>query len=321
MTHAVETMAWKGAIPWHGLGVEVRADVTAEEMMVAAGLDWEVRKYPMFTSVAGKTIQVPQRMALVRETDHKIMTVTGPDWTPIQNKEIFEFFKGFAEAGQAELETAGSLHGGKVIWALASIKTGFTLNGNDTTRGYVLMVSPHEVGKSTLMATTAVRVVCANTLAMALGSLNKQASYRQSHVKDFDYSKAAEVVGLAKEQIAALELEANALNSLKLSDYDTVRFLAQFFVDKPDDQKEEEFVNQLLDDAGMRPKQMNAIIDSLYDAPGAIQNTGWGVLNAVTHWADHTAGNKADARLASAWFGERAELKLEVKGKLLELVQ
>lgn len=318
MSHAVETMAWRNEVPWHGLGVQVSGIPSVDEMIKAAGLDWEVRQYPMFANVAGEFVPVKQRQALVRETDKKILTVTGPNWNPLQNKEMFEFFREFTEAGNCELETAGSLHGGRVIWALASIKHGFTLKGGDAVRGYILFISPHEVGKSILLRTTAIRVVCANTLAMAMNSGVTQ--YSQNHLTDFNHDAAKAAVGMAKDQLDQFEKDAKKLSKLELSDFDTMRVLAPFFVDQPDDRNPDEWIGALLDDADLRGRSLNGVIDSLYDAPGALPNTGWGVLNAVTHWADHSAGNKADARLLSAWSGERMTLKTDVLEKLMELV-
>ena len=317
MTHAVETMAWSTTTPWHGLGNQVRANATPEEMLVAAGLDWSIKKWPLSANVNGVQVPVRDKFAFVRDKDNKIMTLAGPDWKPLQNVEAMEFFRDFAETGGAQLETAGALHGGKIVWALASIQQGFTINGDDTVRGYILLTSPHVVGKAITVRTTSVRVVCANTLAMAESEGAVQ--YRQSHLTEFNHDAAREAVKLARNELEKFELEANALNQLKMSGYDTVRFLAQFFVTKPDDVPEQAFVATLMSDAAQRPRQMNGILDAMYDAPGATPGNAWGVLNGVTYWADHTAGNNADSRLLNSWLGARAKLKNDVKTALVEM--
>lgn len=317
--HEVETMAWRGATPWHGLGTEIKGALSTNEMMVAAGLDWRVKQYPVYANVDGVETEIKNRRALVRETDKKILTFTGENWKPVQNKQIFDFFREFVEAGKAEIETAGSLRGGRIVWALASTKQGFTIGNRDVTRGYMLLTSRHEIGNCTTASATSVRVVCANTLALSEGK--DPACYRQNHHGEFNADKARDAFGIARERLATYELEAKALASLRMSNYDTVRTLAKFFAEKPEDAKETAWIKSMVDDAEQQPKTMQQIIDSYYDAPGAAPGTAWGVLQAVTHWADHTAGHKADARLYNSWLGATGDVKREVKQALLEMAR
>jgi phage/plasmid-like protein (TIGR03299 family) len=316
MAHEIETMAFANEVPWHGLGQRVDPNVSIEEMLVAAGLDWEVELRPMYAEAPnGEMIRLPIRRALMRTSDNKVMTITGDMWKPLQNRDAMEFFREYTEMGGARLETAGSLRGGKVIWALASINEGFTINGRDHVKGYILLTSPHEVGRAITVRTTTVRVVCANTMAMALRS---EADYSQNHLSVFNAAKAKETIGLAREQIHQAYLDATALDKLKMSEYDTVRFLAKFFAPTPEGQKEQEHIELLLNDQSHRTKQLDQVLRSVHDAPGATPGTAWGVLNGVTHWADHVAGYNNEARLWSTWMGDRAKLKLQVRDELLE---
>jgi len=318
MAHEIETMAYANAVPWHGLGARVDDTISVDEMLVKAGLDWEVQQLPLFAKAEdGEMIELPLRRALVRSTDRKVLSVTGDLWKPFQNKEALEFFREYTEMGGAKLETAGSLRGGKVIWALASIQDGFTINRNDHTKGYILLSSPHEVGKSISVRTTMVRVVCANTLAMAE---NGAANYSQNHLTKFNVSAAKDTIGLAKEQVHKFEMEAKALNQLSMSEYDTVRFLSQFFQPQPEGVSEAEHINTLVNAPNERSKVLDAVLQSVHTAPGATPGNALGIFNGITHWADHVAGTKSDARLFNSWFGERSRLKLEVHEKLMELV-
>lgn len=323
MSHEVETMAWAHSVPWHGLGNQVEGSVTVDEMLVAAGLDWEVKKHECWTEINGKKVAVG-RKALVRQSDGKILSITGDNWKPFQNREALEFFREYTEAGGATLETAGSLRGGKVVWGLARVATGFTINGHDHVKGYILLVSPHEVGQAITVRTTSVRVVCANTLAMAGGVKGADAEYRQSHVRAFDAAAAKETVELVKEQIAAMKLEAEALQSLKMSEYDTVRLLAEFFQpmdpEKAAVANEEERTNLLINDPSLRNSQLEGVLWATQKAPGATPGNGWGVLNGVTYWADHMAGRSADARMFNSWLGNTGNQKVAVKEKLLSMV-
>ena len=115
MSHEVESMAWAHEVPWHGLGNRVEGNVTCDEMLVAAGLDWTVEQIPCFIEIDGQKVPV-ERKALVRSSDKKILTVTGNNWRPFQNKDAMNFFRDWAAVGGCTLETAGSLHGGKVVW-------------------------------------------------------------------------------------------------------------------------------------------------------------------------------------------------------------
>ncbi len=320
MPHAVETMAWATEVPWHGLGKQVDPNSTIETMLEAAGLDWTVDLRPIFAEAKDSSmIKIPIRRALMRSSDNKVMTITSDYWKPLQNKQALEFFRDYTQAGGASLETAGSLRGGKVIWALASINKGFKVKGRDydKVKGYVLLTTRHEVGTKHGVKTTSVRVVCANTLAM---SEKGGYDYSQNHLSDFDVSKAKARIGLAVDQIAEMEKDANKLADLKMSTFDSLRLLAEFIQPAPEGVSVDAHANLLLNDPGEQSKVLQAVMLSVNKAPGADPETGWGLLNGVTHYVDHAAGNQAEARLYNSWFGDRGKLKNDVMDKLLELV-
>jgi phage/plasmid-like protein (TIGR03299 family) len=121
MAHLVETMAYAGETPWHGLGKPVPSDLSPWQMLDAAGLDWKVEKIPSFVDISGKKVYTGKD-ALVRSTDGKILDVVSQDWNPMQNEEAFEFFNDFVHSGDMEMHTAGSLRNGQIVWALAKVK-------------------------------------------------------------------------------------------------------------------------------------------------------------------------------------------------------
>jgi hypothetical protein len=112
-------MAYVGEVPWHGLGTKVPADLTPDQFMTTAGLDWTVDKENM-TTTSG--VVVPGKQALVRSSDNKVLDVVGTGWNPVQNSEAFEFFNDYVMAGDMEMHTAGSLKGGQMVWALAKME-------------------------------------------------------------------------------------------------------------------------------------------------------------------------------------------------------
>lgn len=323
MSHEIESIAFANEVPWHGLGNRVNPAVTPEEMVVAAGLDWTVEKKPMFIYTGdNSTVHVPGKFALVRSSDNRVLTTCGAAWTPVQNRDALEFFRDYTESGGATLETAGSLRNGNMVWALAKINKNFHVkgsNGRDEVQGYILLASPHEVGKATFIKTTAIRVVCQNTFNLSLKEDIAAAMYRQSHVKAFNFEKAKETIQLAQDQIAALEDSANKLAAIALGEKDSVRFLSHFFDPAPEGVDEDEHVRMCLEDRGYANRALTQVLESWRTAPGADTETAWGVFNGVTHYFDHVIGKAGDSRLSSAWFGRGAEMKSKVLDGLLEL--
>lgn len=323
MAHEIESIAYANEVPWHGLGVRVDSNISIDDMLTAADLDWSVELRPLFTkSDTGELIELPNRRALVRDYDNKILTVTSPNWKPFQNRDALEFFREYTESGGARMETAGSLREGKLIWALAKIDRDFRVKGRDTdiNRGYILLSSPHEVGYSIKVRTTATRVVCANTFAIADRGA---ASYSQGHSASFRAEEAKATIQLAVDQIARLETEANRLAAQKISNYDAALFYSRLL--QPFNEEiapsERVHVNSLMTTEADRNASFHGVWDSYLNAPGADPDTLWGVFNGVTHWADHTAGNRGqESRLTSAWFGERALTKQKAYDALLEMV-
>src|SRR5210317_1118016 len=188
MAHEVEIingqaqLAYAGDKPWHGLGVEVSNDLTPEQMMIKAGLDWEVDKESVFTASG---IEVPGKKALIRKSDGNILDMVGDDWNPVQNSEAFQFFSEFVLAGDMEMEVAGSLKEGKNVFALAKVKESFSILGNDQVDSYLLFSNPHQYGKAIDIRFSPIRVVCNNTLTYALGQTANN-SVKMNHRSEFN---------------------------------------------------------------------------------------------------------------------------------------
>lgn len=309
-------MAYVGEVPWHGLGVKIEGKATIPQMMKAADLNWKVEKRPIHDK-DGKVI--PKHWALTRSDDNKVFDICGDRYVPVQNAEAFEFFREFVEEGDATMETAGALHGGKYVWGLANLGDSFTLKGGDTVKGYVLVGCPHEQGKSLLIKFTPIRVVCSNTLAMALGNTSKTEGtkirlpeFRRAHRSEFtkdSVQEAKTALGIAREQLDEFHQVALKLKKMKMGMDDHIDVLAPIFGKKQD-----------IDDikAGKVPPRMQAILDALINAPGADPKTAWGTLNAVTYWSDHVAARTADKRLSNSWFGKTGVQKIAVMEALLK---
>ncbi len=120
----IESIAYSGETPWHGLGKAVPADLSPAQMLEAADLDWTVEKIPTFAKIDGKQIYTGKD-ALVRSSDNSILDVVSKDWNPLQNHDAFEFFNDFVVSGDMAMHTAGSLRDGQIVWALAKVKESF----------------------------------------------------------------------------------------------------------------------------------------------------------------------------------------------------
>jgi phage/plasmid-like protein (TIGR03299 family) len=307
MSHEIENMAFAHQVPWHGLGTRVDAAVSVDDMIRLAGLDWTVSKRKMFAEGAG---EVPDQFALTRDSDGKVLSVVGNRWKPVQNKDAFEFFRSFVEKGGATMETAGSLSGGKRVWGLANLNAGFELKGGDVVKGYLLLMSPHIGGQSVIGKVTSIRVVCANTMAVAMKEQSKFEK-RFSHVREFDVKAAQEAMGLAREAIVEFGEVSKQLRALKLERQEAVRIMAEVY--QPHE------VDLVLEQEDAANPSLKSVLTAYTSAPGALPGTAWGVLNAVTFHADHLAGKSADARLTSAWMGTEATRKDKVYAALTKL--
>lgn len=308
MAHLIETMAYAGEVPWHGLGKEVPADLSPEQMLKTADLDWSVDKVPAFIDVNG-TKRATGRYALVRSSDDSILDVVTEDWNPVQNQEAFEFFNDFVHSGDMEMHTAGSIKNGQVVWALAKIKAGFELFNGDEVKGYLLFTNPHKFGQSIDIRFTPIRVVCNNTLTLALDQKVNN-SYKMNHRKTFDGDVAKEMLGIAKDKLQTYKEMAAFLGSKRYSEDKVKEYFATIF---PTLSKEEGKVSR------------NAIqaMDVLVKQPGAkfAEGSWWQPFNAVTYMTDHLLGRTNETRIQSAWFGPNKSLKIKALEKAVEFAE
>jgi len=311
MAHMVETMAYAGEVPWHGLGTKVPADLTPEQMLEAAGLDWEVEKVDL---TYGDNQIVPGKKGLVRSSDGKYLDTIGDDWNPLQNRDAFEFFNDFVQAGDMEMHTAGSLEDGRRTWALAKVKDAFELFKGDVTENYLLFSNPHKYGMSIDVRMTPIRVVCNNTITMALNGVSDQ-MVKIHHRNEFDANLVKEMLGVAKEKLETYKEAAQFLGSKKFTNDSIVEYFNGLFpASKIDEDK------PLADQISRTAKQA---IETLDTQPGAEFGAGtwWQAFNTVTYMTDHTLGRSADTRLKSAWFGINRKRKIAALETAIEFAE
>ena len=311
MAHMVETMAYAGEVPWHGLGVKVNDDLTVDEMIEAAGLNWTVSKQPTFYRIGDEEIATG-KFALIRDTDKKFLSNVSDGWEPCQNHDAFSIFEEFVERNELEMHTAGSLKDGQVTWGLAKMKDQFALFNDDVTEQYLLLVNPHVFGQGIHVRSTPIRVVCNNTLSFALGSASDVTS-TQNHRAVFDAERMKEAIGLTRKKLQQYETMASFLASKR---YNEEKFKEYLNVVFPNFSKKEEKQKELSRNA----KRAFEIVET---QPGAEfgKGTWWQAFNSVTYLTDHELGRNADTRLQSAWLGINKDRKNMALEKAVEFAE
>ena len=311
VVNGVAQMAYAGSVPWHGLGKQVPADLTPAQMLETAGLNWTVDKVQAYANVNGQQVAIGQS-ALVRSRDHKILDVVSDDWNPVQNEQAFEFFNDFVAAGDMEMNTAGSLKDGQIVWGLAKVKESFELFKGDKIDSYLLFSNFHKYGHSTDVRFTPIRVVCNNTLTLSLNSKVERMA-KISHRKIFQPDNVKEMLGIAKDKLVKYKEMASFLGSKQAKNEDIVEYFCRVFpVSGANETKKKEM-----------SKNAEIAMSVLHTQPGAeyAEGSWWQPFNAVTYVTDHLAGRSADSRLSSAWYGYHKGVKTKALELAIEMAE
>lgn len=318
MPAAVESMMYAGETPWHREGVHVGDDaVDAATAIVAAGLDWDVELRPIYQmhveDIGGVEVDVPTEIpgmrSVTRATDGRSLGIVSDRYVPIQNTDAFQFLDGMVGGEGLRYETAGSLCEGRKVWMLAELtRDHFEPAKGDEMVPYLLLSNRHDGGGSLRVHFTTVRVVCQNTLHLALSTAKGGVSIRHSGNIDARMREAETVMGLARKEVKAHAAWTKKLAETPMKAEDWINIL--------------DYIIPLPKDADpTRAQNKRSLLDDLLDtAPGADMAPGtfWAGLNAVTNYTSHhstlrnAAGADADAkRLDAMWYGSGAQLNRE----------
>lgn len=314
MAHMVETMAYAGEVPWHGLGTNVPADLGPIQMMQKAGCDWTVSKQQMYVLDG---IPVTGKKALIRDSDNSVLDIVGDDWNPVQNDEAFEFFHEYCMAGDMEMHTAGSLDNGRNVWVLAKVKESFSILGDDQVDSYLLFSNPHKYGKAIDVRFTPIRVVCNNTLTMSLNADSKN-QVKLNHRTVFDADNVKQTLGIAHDKFEKYKEVAEFLSSKRYTNESLVNYYNEVFPHTYAGSKGKTV--ESYDDLTKNAKAAHSV---LHTQPGATKGEGsfWQAFNSVTYMTDHIMGRSAESRLNSAWFGQNQTRKVKALQKAVEFAE
>ena len=275
MSANVETMFYTREKPWHGLGTQVQEAPTSEKALWLAGLDWKVLQKDVYTE--GR-VKVPGYKANVRDTDGQVLGVVTDRYKVIQNSEAFAFTDSLLGEG-VRYETAGSLSDGKKVWMLAKLPKEYIISG-ERISPYLVFSNTHDGSGAVRVAVTPIRVVCNNTLNLALDTAKR--SWSMIHTGDIKgkIQEATETLFFADEYMENFGRELEALRLIKVSD-----------------ERVREYINILLPmDKEPTPIQVKNterlrkdMASRYFDAPDLkdVGNNAYRFINAVSDFATH----------------------------------
>jgi len=213
MAANVESMFYTRKAPWHGLGVRVEEAPESKEALIQAGLDWKVEQTDVY---AASGERIPGYKANIRDIDRSVLGIVGDRYKIVQNEEAFAFTDGLLGEG-VKYETAGSLAGGKIVWMLAKLPEKYIISG-DAIEPYLVFCNSHDGSGAIRVAMTPVRVVCQNTLNLALKGASRVWSARHTGNVMSRMDEARETLQLANAYMSQLGRSINELQAKKLTD-------------------------------------------------------------------------------------------------------
>lgn len=334
MAHQLEQMAYVGETPWHGLGNQLTQNQPIEVWAQQAGMDWRIESSNvsyMAQNHRGQSIIMPfeEQRVLYRSDTHAPLSVVSQRFQEVQPMEILEFYRDLTEQSGFELETAGVLKGGKKFWALARTGQTSILKGKDVSNGYILLATACDGTLATTAQFTSIRVVCNNTLAIALKGQNSSAGVvKVPHSTKFDADKVKQQLGISVRAWDEHMYEMKQLSQRKVTQYEAAAYFDAVFNNTTmsiTDQEDNiiQFYRDVATQAQANGKEKSepngkAISKAMemFNGQGrgaslsSAKDTAYGLLCSITEFIDHERrAMSTDHRLDSAWFGVGATMK------------
>lgn len=305
---------------WHRLGTTVEDDVTALEAMKIAHLtDWNVRKLPLFTTsdIDGSTLDIASKFATVftNPITGKVqqLGVVGNHYTPIQNEAHADLLDALVDESGAKIETLGNLRGGRETFITMKMPETMQVGGVDAVETYLVALNSHDGTSAFRFMVTPIRVVCANTLAAALGAAQSTFSIRHTVNGTNRIAEAREALGLTFKYVEAFELEAQRMIEQTMTDNAFDAIVRDLFPEQSTTRAEN--VNSAHRDS----------LTALWNESATLANvkgTNWAAYNVVTEYADHFIGvrGKADQQTARATRSVTAKPIMRLKARAFDLL-
>lgn len=276
MAANIESMFYVREVPWHGLGNRVEEALSSEKALEMAEMNWRVVQKPIQTNDCQ---DIPGYKVNIRETDSRILGVVTDRYKIVQNNEAFAFTDDLLGEG-VKYETAGSLQNGRKVWLLAKLPENHTIN-EDTLTPYLVFSNSHDGSGSIKVAMTPIRVVCQNTLNLALR--NAKRVWSTTHKGDIKskLDEAKKTILLAEFYMERLKEEVERLNKIKLNDRKVIDYI-EFLIPMPEkpSKLQEKNTKELRDELKIR----------YFEAPdlGHVGKNAYRFINSVSDFATHS---------------------------------
>lgn len=277
MAANVESMFYTREKPWHGLGKKVEEAPTSADALRLAGLDWEVVQENIFTGT-GKS--VPGYKVNIRDSDRRVLGVVSDRYKIIQNREAFAFTDTLLGDG-VRYETAGSLQDGRRVWLLARMPREYIIAG-ERISPYLVFSNSYDGSGAVRVALTPIRVVCNNTLNLALDTANRSWSMVHTGNIEDKIQEAKDTLFMAEEYMDRLGIEFEQLRRQKVSDAQVKEYIELLLpMEKNPTPIQSKNIIKLRRDIEQR----------YYDAPDLqeVGNNAYRFLNAVSDFATHSS--------------------------------
>ncbi|MFL1389346.1 DUF932 domain-containing protein [Pseudomonas tritici] len=321
MAHQIENMAYIGTNPWHGLGSRLTEKQPLEVWQREAGMDWQIQESPVhFKADAighmGCIHSFPEQKVLFRSDTKTPLSVVSQRYQVVQPREVLEFYRDLTERSGYELETAGVLKGGRKLWALARTGQATALKGNDVVNGYLLLATSCDGTLATTATPTTIRVVCNNTLTIAINGASQ--AIKVPHSTRFDPHTVKQQLGITVSQWDDFMYRMRTLAARPVKDHEVKAYLRSVLCEVQTDKPENTGLSN--------ERALNKVL-SMYEGHGrgaeleSAKGTAWGLLNSVTEYVDHERRARSNEyRVDAAWFGQGAAIKQRALDTALRLV-
>jgi phage/plasmid-like protein (TIGR03299 family) len=295
--------------PWHGLGQSLDPNMPVEEWEIAAGMDWDIKPTPVKYDFNGEEKEFEGKVVLSRSDSGEALSIVSDSYKIVQPKDVLHFFSDIVSEAGLRLDTAGVLFGGRRFWAMAKANDLILPNG-DKFNGNILLSTSCDGSIATQASFVATRVVCNNTLTLAL---NKEATnkVKVSHRMHFNPTAIKQQMGLIDEAWETFKDNVFTLQSIKLTDNDALKFVQKVIASDVADIKDPEL------------RQIGKVM-GLYTGKGmgsmSCYGNAYGLMNAFTEHVDHHGSQHNDSsRLWNTFHGKGSDLKVEVYNELLNI--
>ena len=312
-----DKMAFTGSQPWHKLGQQFDGPMTAEEVIRGSGMDYKVIKRPLYDLPSDGEIEETGMYCTVNSHTGDRLGIVGERYTPIQNVRAFDFFDHFVEEGAAIYQTGGAIGKGEKIWLLAKLPTSFEPIMGDKTDCYVMLFNSHDGSKPLSAMFTPIRVVCQNTLNLALTNNSNIVTIRHTTNANDRLAEAGRLLNRMNAYFTEIGGKCSDLAAYKIDD-DFIQEYMDLMFGKEEDipikgvgrsmrlNKIQMFEGRLRNGMGV-------------DLPG-VQGTAWHVVNAALEMGDYDLPKLNQDPTESVIFGKSYEFKQKAWDSALALV-